>query len=279
MKKIIRKLTLGIAVSACALLLAVPTMAVTHKNTKTITAGTKGTIYYVLDQKIAEHGITANQVQIEPQTANTMFDVVLAAGTSASPSIQCVVGRTTKLTSQATNAYIKSSSGADSGAVCGIRVSRGSVKLTVYSTSNLSAMGLVLVNREYKYTPLRGQTIPKGRSINFAMTKGNVANIPLIFGGTKGSKIKRTLSSTKYEVYSFGSSKMMRTVYTNGVKGASIQISYHSTYTTGGKKYLCTLIPIPASAQSKSTGWMKNTKGNVAFFYMRDFLGMKKYTR
>ena len=171
MKRIISKLTFGLCVAACALLLAVPAMATTHKNVKTITAGTKGTIYYVLDQKIAEHGITSNQFMIEPETANTMFDVVFASGTSASPSITCVVGRTTKLTSAATNAYIKSSSGADTGAVLGVRVSRGSVKLTVYSTSNLSAMGLVLVNREYRYTPLRGQTLPRGRSINFAMTK------------------------------------------------------------------------------------------------------------
>lgn len=270
----LKKMLAGSALLICLTLLAVPAMATTHKNTKTIEAGEKG-IYYVVDSKIAEHGISANQFTVEPQSANTMFDIVYATGSSESPSIMSLVGYQSKLTSKATNAYIKTSSGADTGAVLGIRVSKGSVKLTVYSTSNLEAMGLSLINRVASATPLRGKTLAKNRSINFQMSKGNVANIPLIFGGTKGSKIKRTISSTKYEVYSFGSSQMTRTVYTSGQKGAVTRISYQSKYRSSGKTYLCTLIPVPASATNRASGWMKNTKGSIAFFYMRDYVGMK----
>lgn len=272
--KIMKKMLVGITLAACALMLALPASATTFKNTKTIQAGAKGN-YFLVDQNISGHQIQGNSFMVEPLESGTTFDIVYATGTKASPSVMSLVGYKSKLSRSMTDALIMSSAGENSGAVCGIRVSKGSVKLTVYSQSNQSSMGLSLVNVEKAHTPLRGKTVAKSRSINFAMSKGNVEKIPLIFGGTKGSKIKRTLSSTKYEVYSFGGTKMTRTVYTNKVKGATVSISYHSTYKSSGKTYLCTMIPIPASATSRASGWMKTTKGNVAFFYPRDFLGMK----
>lgn len=273
MKSLQKKIALLLTVAIFASLLSVvPASAATLSNKKTINAGQ---VYYIMDSDISTHKITSNYFVVTPQTTTSSYDIIFATGTASAPVIRSAVGLTGTFTSPKTSAYIKSSLSSNTGALLGIRVRKGTVVVTLYSTSNTGKFGLSLKLRGSNQTPLRARTVAKGKRVNFAMAAGNVDKLPLIFGGTKGSKIKRTLSSNKYELYTFGGKKLTRATYVNKVKTASVTISYNTVYALNGKQYLCSLIQVPVSSKNRVTGWMKNTKGDVVFIYPRDFLSVK----
>ena len=273
-KSVLRSLAFGLMLTVLVIGSAVTAQAA-KTNSKTIKAGQ---IYYVMDSDISGHAISQNQFAVTPKTSSTRYDLIYAYesndGGQSKLQVRMAVGLSSSFKSTAGRAYIKSSPASNTGALLGIRVRSGTVVVQIATQNAANTFTLSLTNRPSNMTPIRARTVAKGKKINFKMAQGNAAYIPLIFGGTSGTKIKRTLSSTKYELYVFKSSYLERKIYQNGSKISTVQIKYNTKYSLSGKSYLCTLIQIRPSATSKSTGWMKNTKGNACFLYPRDFLGV-----
>lgn len=269
-KSVLRTVAFGLILGALVIGSAVTAQAA-KTNSKTIRAGQ---IFYVMDSDISGHAISQNQFAVTPKTSSTRYDLIYAYGTTGEMQVRMAVGLSSSFKSSPSNAYIKSSPGSNTGALLGIRVRSGTVVVQIATQNAANTFTLSLTNRPSNMTPIRARTVAKGKKINFKMAQGNAAYIPLIFGGTSGTKIKRTLSSTKYELYVFKSSYLERKTYQNGSKISTVQIKYNTKYSLSGKSYLCTLIQIRPSSTSKSTGWMKNTKGNACFLYPRDFLGV-----
>ena len=253
-----------------AALLPVSAQAATKTATLTVKAGN---VYYVMDQNISGNGITANKFTAAPDTSGTRYDIVYAANSGGAIIEKCLVNYSKTLQAKAVKGYIKSSAGSNKGILLGIRVRSGSVKLSVASSRSGSSFALKPVKSSK--TPLVARTVAKGSRVNFKMNAGNTNYMPLIFGGVTGTTIKRTLSSTRYELYTFKSGSVTCTTYSNKTKVGSKTYKYNSTYTLSRKLYRCVLIFIPANTSSRSSGWMATTKGSACFLYPRSYLGIK----
>lgn len=253
-----------------AVMIPVSAQAATKTATLTVKAGT---VYYVMDQNISGNGITANKFTATPQTSGTKYDIVYAANSGGAVIEKCLVNYSKTLQANAVKGYIKSSSGSNKGILLGIRVRSGSVKLTVSSARSGSSFALKPVKSSK--TPLVARTVAKGSRVNFKMNAGNTSYMPLIFGGVTGTRIKRTLSSNRYELYTFKSGYVTCTTYANKTKVNTKNYKYNSTYTLSKKLYRCVLIFIPANSASRSSGWMATTKGSACFLYPRSYLGIK----
>ena len=268
MKGMRKRLTVAAMALGLMVLCAIPAMAATKMNYKEVKAGET---YFVGDTDIAGHAITSNYFKTEIQTPGSKYDLIFSMGTASNPSIGALVNYTKEYKSSATNAYIKTTSGSNSGYLVGIRVRTGQVKLNLYTTTTDGSWNLSLAKG--KGSPLRARTLAKGRRITFYKGAGNVASLPVIFGGTQGARIQRKINSTTFELYVFGPSSLRRLVYKNNKLSASDSrtIKYNSSYRLSGKNYQLALVPMPVNS-SNSTGQMKNVKGNICFFYPRDYL-------
>lgn len=264
-----KRLLTALTVLFITLLFAVPASAKIKTAVLTVKAGN---IYYVVDENISGNAIIANQFTVTPQ-GSAKYDIVYV-GKSSDGSIRerCYVNYNKPLTSQAINGYIKSSETANTGALLGIRVRTGTVKISVSSSRNADSFALKPLKSSK--SPLAARTVVKGRKVQFQMRAGNTKYIPLIFGGTTGTSIRRPLSSTTYEVYTFLSSALRCVTYRNGVKASTVSYKYMTTFSLSGKKYRSVLIYIPASASSRSSGWLTTTKGYACFQYPRSYLGI-----
>ncbi len=241
----------------------------------TVTGGAElgqGAMYYLRDKDISGNRITANSFTVRPLTAGTSYNIVYAQGTRAQPKEYLAVNVTKTLKGAATSAYIKKQASNNVGMLLGIYVRKGSVALSVTSTGTSTKFVLKLVKLSKQ--PVAFRTVGKNRKIRFDMATGNLTAIPLVFGGTTNTRIRRTLASDKYELYVFGSTKMKRTTYISGKAAASQTFAYETSYAYNGHKYHCKLMPISA-VNVKTSGWMQTTKGYSCFFYPRDYLGLK----
>lgn len=269
-KRFLRTLLLG-SLFALLVLFSTVTAHAAKIESKTMK---KGQIYYIMDTDIRGHGITANQFSVTPKTSSSRYDLIFAYSTGGQVSVRMAVNLGSTFTSTATGAYIKSSAGSNTGALMGIHVRAGSVVVKVATQNAANTFTLSLVNVKSSQTPLRTKTVSKGKKIQFQIKQGNTPYLPLIFGGTKGTKIKRPLSSTKYELYIFQAAYLEKRIYLNKKLNSTTQLKYNSTYPYSGKNYLCTLMQVVPSSSSKSSGWMEVTKGKGCFLYPREFLGV-----
>ncbi len=252
------------------LLFAVPISAASKTAKLTVKAGQ---IYYVKDSNISGNAISANKFKVTPKTSATKYDIVyVAKDSNGLIRERCFTNYGKTIISQTINGYIKSSSGANSGILLGIRVRSGSVLLQVASSRASDTFVLKLITSTK--APLVGRAVRKNREVKFTMTAGNTKYLPVIFGGTSGTQIKRPLSSTKYEVYTFLSSALRCQTYTNGSVSSTKTYSYNSSYSLSQKSYRCVLIYLPVGS-SRSSGWLQTIKGYACYQYPRSYLGIK----
>lgn len=245
----------------------------TKTKSKTIKAGQ---VFYVLNTNIKKNKVTSNKYVITPRNSSSYYDLIFVRGTADSPSVRALVNTNFKYSSDVVSGYLKKSAKANSGCLLAIRVRSGSVKVQVSSTRNASSFALKFRQAADSKTILRMADVEKGKRIQFTMPAGNIDDMPLIFGGTIGTKIKRTLSDTRYELYTFGEKKLVRTTYQNKKAVSSASVSYNSTYTdAAGRKFYFSIIPVPASATLRISGWMATTKGYARYFYPKEYLGLK----
>ncbi len=251
-------------------LFPVSASAKVYEDEKVLMAGES---WYIRNEDITGNRIMKDGFSITPLQAGTTYDVIYAAGTASDPSVMMAANLTRKLTPGYTSAYIKTGAGSNVGTLAGIRVRSGSVEVTVRQSGG-ETYALKWAEND---TPLVVLRRLKGKKARFQMETGNLKYIPIILCGTRGAKIRRTLSKANknYEIYSFGKKKMTRTVYLGGRKAEVQNFSYQSKCSLQGDQYYCVQINFAPSASARSTGWMQTTKGKAAFWYSRYFLGMK----
>ena len=271
MKKRYAALT-ALLLMAAVLMPATAKAAVTKSKTVTLK---KGQVVYVVDTNISKNKITGNSFSVTPTSTKSYYDMVFVFGTKAKPSVRALVNTNFKYTSSSkVTAYMKESANANTGALVALRVRSGSVKLKVSSTRASGGFKLKFQKRTDTKTILRMTDVEKGRQIQFTMADGNVSIMPLIFGGTSGTKIRRRLNDTRYELYTFGDKNMTRKTYQDKKVVSSQTIKYNSIYTdTSGRKFYFVVIPVPASATLRVSGWMTTTKGMARYFYPKEYLG------
>ncbi|MBQ1491728.1 MAG: hypothetical protein IIZ39_07185 [Blautia sp.] len=255
---------------------AAVTASAAQTKTKQISAGQ---VYYVMDSNISGNAILRNQFKITRLTSDTTYELIFAYGSSGDVQMDMRVNCQSNFTSPVTNAYLKKSASANTGALFGIRVVKGKVKVTIASQNAANTFALSLANRPNTETPIRACAVKKGRSIRFVKNQGNISDLPLIFAGIKGAKITRTLSATQKEVYVFKGSYLQQKTYVNGNKVSTKKIKYDSTWNYSGDTYHTALMHLRSSSQNTTSGWMKVSKKNACFMYPRQFFGVTYQTR
>ena len=266
-KKLIFSMVLGALIAL--VLLPSHVMAATAVGGMELSAGN---MYYLRDKNISGNGVTSNSFTITPTVSGTAYDIVYAQGTRTAPIEYCAVNVTKTLKGKNTSAYIKTNASDNIGMLLGIRIRKGKASLRITSTGTSSSFRLTAA--KLTMTPLASKNVAKGRKIQFRMSTGNLSAIPLVFGGTKGTKIRRRLSSTKHEIYTFNASSLKQVSYVNGKASGSRTFPYETSYKSNGKKYLCKLINLSA-ATSRVSGSMQTTKGAACFVFPRDYLGLE----
>ena len=272
-KNVCKRITIALIFGIMMCIMTVTAQGAVQKS-KTISAGQ---VYYVLDSKISGNRISANQFRVKVMTSDAMYDLIYAYGTGSNVQMGMEVNRKTTFTSPKTNAYLKNSASANSGALVGVRVTKGTVKLTIASVNPAGTFALQLSNLPSTKTPIRARTVKKGKNIRFHKSKGNLADFPLIFAGTKGAKITRTLSATQTEEYTFKSSYIKVVTLVNEKAVSTTKFKYDDTWTYNGNTYYTALIHLGTSGTT--SGWMKVDKANVCFMYPRLFLGVTYETK
>lgn len=265
------RLVLSVMVFLVVLLFAVPGSAETKTATAQIIVKA-GETYYVKDNNISGNGITSNIFRITPQTAATRYDIVyVAKDSNGAIRERCFANYKGTITSQRIRGYIKTSQSANSGILLGVFVRKGSALLKVQSTGPDE---LALKPIKTSKSPIVGRTVRKNQKLKLTMRAGNTSYLPLVFGGTSGTKIRRPLSSTKYEEYTFMSAYLRCVTYTNGKQSSIRTYKYNSSYVMNAKSYRCVLIYLPLGS-SRTSGWLKTMRGNACYQFPRSYLGIQ----
>ena len=267
-KNVLRRFALGLLLGIMMCAMAVTVQGAVQKSTM-ISAGQ---ICYILDKNISGNRISANQFWVRVMTSGASYDLIYAYGTGSNVQMGMEVNRKTTFTSPKTNVYLKNSASANSGALVGVRAIKGTVKLTISSVNPAGTFALKLYSQPPTNTPIRARTVKKEKNIRFLKSKGNLADFPLIFAGTKGAKITRTLSATQTEEYTFKSSYIKVVRLVNGKAVSTTKFKYDDTWVNSGNTYKTALIHLGTSGTT--SGWMKVNKGKVCFMYPRLFLGV-----
>ncbi|MBR2528504.1 MAG: hypothetical protein IKE58_08550 [Blautia sp.] len=243
----------------------------TRTGTKTLKAGE---IVYFVDSNISGNQVSANRFTITPESSSTRYDAVYASGTRSSAYGKSVVNCGKKLAPAATSAYVKSSASQNSGYLVGVRVRSGSVKVSITSTSKRAGFFISLSRRSSANPPLNNTLVPKGKRARFIMKGGNSIYIPLIFGGTKGTRIDRKISASYVEEYIFNQSYVTRTLYQNGKKKSVNRLPYNTEFTYNNYAYRTVLMLFKYNASSRSTGILTTVKGSACYSYPTEFLNI-----
>lgn len=264
-----RKLMIGIAAAAMTMMCALPVSAAT-KSFKPITVNS-GRCIHLLNTNIQGNAISNYTYRVQPQSAGTRYDIVYAYGGEA----EALKGARTDSGEITNNTYIKSSTSSNTGMIACLRVTSGSVKLSVKITSPNANSKITAAYQSSTHTPLKNtKTIKKGQWIKMTRTGSNLSTLPLIVAGKKGATINRRLNTTSYEKYSFKSSYVAFRRYTNKKGGKLYKRKYLTT--NGSTKYHFMLIP-QSSAGRSYTGVLTTTKGNVTYYYPSDYIKVSGY--
>ena len=246
-----KKLLNGVAAAAMTKLCTLPVSAAT-KSFKPITVKA-GRCIHLLNTNIQSNAITNYSYRIQPQSYGTRTD-----------SGQII-----------NNTYIKSSTSSNQGMIACLKVTSGSVKLSVKITSPNAKSKITAAYQSSSHSPLKNtRTIKKGQWIKMTRTGSNLSTLPLIVAAKKGANINRRLNTTSYENYSFKSKYVAFRRYTNKKGGKLYKRKYLTT--NGSTKYHFMLIP-QSSAGRSYTGVLTTKKGNVTYYYPSDYIKVSGY--
>ena len=120
-----KKLLIGVAAAAMTMLCTLPVSAAT-KSFKPITVKA-GRCIHLLNTNIQSNAITNYSYRIQPQSSGTRYDIVYAYGGEA----EALKGARTDSGQIINNTYIKSSTSSNQGMIACLKVTSGSVKLSV----------------------------------------------------------------------------------------------------------------------------------------------------
>ena len=205
-----KKLLIGVAAAAMTMLCTLPVSAAT-KSFKPITVKA-GRCIHLLNTNIQSNAITNYSYRIQPQSSGTRYDIVYAYGGEA----EALKGARTDSGQIINNTYIKSSTSSNQGMIACLKVTSGSVKLSVKITSPNAKSKLTAAYQSSSHSPLKNtRTIKKGQWIKMTRTGSNLSTLPLIVAAKKGANINRRLNTTSYENYSFKSKYLSFRRYTN----------------------------------------------------------------
>jgi uncharacterized protein YxeA len=244
---------------------------------KAKTTVTGGQCCYLKIKDIKGSGVTSHYFKIQPKSG-TRYDLIYAYDNSGKTRAGMFWNYGKAFTSPNTNAYIKNKASANAGVILGIRVRSGSVDIQTVCTGSKTKNYIVKDSRSSSRPPLVHTRVQTGHSVAFRMTAGNLAAMPLILSGTKGTSMRRIISSSqnKYAVYTFNASYATVTNYVDGKRsGSQKQMKYYSSFTNSGKKFYCTFLDFAPSGSSFYTGEMQTTRGTMFYITARDYLGMQ----
>ena len=231
-----KKLLIGVAAAAMTMLCTLPVSAAT-KSFKPITVKA-GRCIHLLNTNIQSNAITNYSYRIQPQSSGTRYDIVYAYGGEA----EALKGARTDSGQIINNTYIKSSTSSNQGMIACLKVTSGSVKLSVKITSPNAKSKITAAYQSSSHSPLKNtRTIKKGQWIKMTRTGSNLSTLPLIVAAKKGANINRRLNTTSYENYSFKSKYVAFRPYTNKKGGKLYKRKYLTT--NGRTKYHFMLIP------------------------------------
>ena len=264
-----KKLLIEVAAAAMTMLCTLPVSAAT-KSFKPITVKA-GRCIHLLNTNIQSNAITNYSYRIQPQSSGTRYDIVYAYGGEA----EALKGARTDSGQIINNTYIKSSTSSNQGMIACLKVTSGSVKLSVKITSPNAKSKLTAAYQSSSHSPLKNtRTIKKGQWIKMTRTGSNLSTLPLIVAAKKGANINRRLNTTSYENYSFKSKYVAFRRYTNKKGGKLYKRKYLTT--NGRTKYHFMLIP-QSSAGRSYTGVLTTKKGNVTYYYPSDYITVSGY--
>ena len=231
-----KKLLIGVAAAAMTMLCTLPVSAAT-KSFKPITVKA-GRCIHLLNTNIQSNAITNYSYRIQPQSSGTRYDIVYAYGGEA----EALKGARTDSGQIINNTYIKSSTSSNQGMIACLKVTSGSVKLSVKITSPNAKSKLTAAYQSSSHSPLNTRTIKKGQWIKMTRTGSNLSTLPLIVAAKKGGKLYKRKYLT----------------------------------TNGRTKYHFMLIP-QSSAGRSYTGVLTTKKGNVTYYYPSDYIKVSGY--
>ena len=239
-----KKLLIGVAAAAMTMLCTLPVSAAT-KSFKPITVKA-GRCIHLLNTNIQSNAITNYSYRIQPQSSGTRYDIVYAYGGEA----EALKGARTDSGQIINNTYIKSSTSSNQGMIACLKVTSGSVKLSVKITSPNAKSKITAAYQSSSHSPLKNtRTIKKGQWIKMTRTGSNLSTLPLIVAAKKGANINK--------------------------KGGKLYKRKYLT-TNGSTKYHFMLIP-QSSAGRSYTGVLTTKKGNVTYYYPSDYIKVSGY--
>ena len=160
-----KKLLIGVAAAAMTMLCTLPVSAAT-KSFKPITVKA-GRCIHLLNTNIQSNAITNYSYRIQPQSSGTRYDIVYAYGGEA----EALKGARTDSGQSINNTYIKSSTSSNQGMIACLKVTSGSVKLSVKITSPNAKSKLTAAYQSSSHSPLKNtRTIKKGQWIKMTRT-------------------------------------------------------------------------------------------------------------
>ena len=256
----IKKLLLGAVLVVMTMLCTVSVSAATKTFKATVK---KGNCIHVVNENISKNAISKYVLQIIPKTADAKYDIVYAYGKEAMAMKDC------RKKSKVTNStYFKENRAANRGIIACVKANSGTVEVRVTTTSKNSKVKIkksVMKN----HSPLKSQTVKKGRKIWLKRTGGNITTLPLIISGKSGVSMQRKLNKNAYEKYDFKSKNVLFRRFVNKKLALQKNRSYASA--NGATRYYSCLIP----ANSKGvayTGEMTTKKGTIKYYYPSDYL-------
>jgi hypothetical protein len=263
-RMLLKKMVVCFLVGIMVLLTAVPASAATvYTKSRTITVKS-GQSYHVLNNAIKTNSIRKYTVTVTKKSSDARYDLVVP-GSDELRTYKNLTKTISITNSSAT--YLKSSTSADTGLICCIRVNKGSVQVKVtYETYNKSA-NLASKSMGSSHQTLKGVSVPVGKKVSFKQNGSNISKPSIIIAAQSGS-VSRRGSSTTFENYTFGSSVLNYRYYKNGTlqKSSSLDKSYDTKY--GGIGYIRVKLP------SRSTGYFTSKIGTVNYFYPTDYVKM-----
>ena len=252
------------ALALLCLILWLPGAASAVTMEKTISSGES---IAVLDLDVSGHGTVSNQIIVTTLGDGTSFDIAYAAGKAEKPTAQYYLQRDTSLSTEPTTALIQATDRPNQGLLAWIKVTSGSVKLTVSSSDSQARLTPVHAT----ISPLAVDKIEKGNGRNLKIVNANLSSIPVVLCGTSGTQIKRQLESNRYEIYTFTGSTLTRITYIDEKKTNRQHFSYDTTMTMNGSRYFCTHLQIELSPVSTS-GVFETKMGNTGYAVMNGWL-------
>ena len=248
----------------------------------TLNAG-QGCMVFCMDT--AAYGSLENRITVDG-SPSVRYDLLYAGGTAEDPEARGYYNRSQMAEPEtfATTAYLKAEPGSGRGLLAWIYVRSGYVTLEIRNEGPDASLTLVRRN----VTPYQIATIGRRKEADCWKTGGNVSRIPVILGGTPGSRIRRLLSDEKkpgaewddedaysyYEKYDFTGAYVEKKVYRNGKKIGKTEKIY---YETSFGDYYYVLVQLEPVSGLGNTGLMTMQLGRGQYIFPKNYPNVDWY--